>query len=94
MTKYRSKPVEIEAFQWDIEPKRGKTYPDWFFKEIGEGRATYHYRASDPAPTFDITTANGVVAAHPGDWIIREPSGIGCYPCKDDVFRHKYEAVE
>jgi len=58
--------------------------------EVLAGRV--FFQGGDP-PYATLTTANGDVRAEVGDWIIREPSGIGCYPCKPDVFERKYEPV-
>jgi hypothetical protein len=40
-----------------------------------------------------IGTLEGVMAAAPGDWIIRGIKGE-IYPCKPDIFAATYEAVE
>ncbi|MDR1080852.1 MAG: hypothetical protein LBQ79_07775 [Deltaproteobacteria bacterium] len=37
-----------------------------------------------------IRTLEGVMAAKPGDWIIRGVNGE-FYPCRDDIFRKTYE---
>jgi hypothetical protein len=41
-----------------------------------------------------IDTIQGGHTVCPSDWIIAEPIGTGFYPCKDEVFQRKYEAVE
>ncbi len=88
--RFRSKPVEIEAVQFNpSEALPMESAPSWFVKDMLSGRA--QYRADDEPPTMLLYTANGPVVAVPGDWIIREPSGVGAYPCKPDVFDMKYE---
>lgn len=48
----------------------------------------------DPATGFLlIATLEGVMQAKPGDWVIRGVQGE-FYPCRDDIFRATYEAVE
>jgi hypothetical protein len=89
MTRYRSKPVEIEAFQWFHPGLVGYVRPRWFELEILAGRAIY----DDGGNFYILHTANGPVIAVSGDWIIREPSGVGCYPCKAEVFAAKYELI-
>lgn len=96
MTRYRPKHVEIEAFRWTDDDFL--SLPAWFRDEVLGDRVTYRSRKDKSKLLTDqayiLNTANGPVPAMLGDWIIREPSGIGCYPCKDEVFRAKYEAVE
>lgn len=91
MSKFRTKPFEIEAFQITRNKGTGEVQhevTDWFNDENLAGRAYYQ---GGSEPYYTIETANGPVRANIGDWIIREPSGIGCYPCKPDVFAAKYE---
>lgn len=40
-----------------------------------------------------IVTLEGTMVAEPGDWIITGVKGER-YPCKDDIFRATYEAVD
>ena len=40
-----------------------------------------------------IITIEGTMTAEPGDWIITGIKGE-LYPCKDDIFRATYEAVD
>lgn len=92
---FMSKAVIIEAVQFkphDDLPM--ETAPSWFVKELLSGRVTAH-KDSPPydKPYLTVQTANGPVRAEPDDWIIREPSGTGCYPCKPDVFAAKYEPL-
>jgi hypothetical protein len=89
MSKFRAKPVEIEAVQF--LPHAVTPVPDWFKAELQTGRIWYQGGGS---PLLTLNTANGIVEAQPGDWIIREPSGVGAYPCKPDVFAAKYEPVD
>ena len=42
---------------------------------------------------FYIETLEGQMAVLDGDWIIRGVAG-DFYPCRDDIFRQTYEAVE
>lgn len=40
-----------------------------------------------------VTTLEGPLTIRPGDWLIQGTEGE-FYPCKDSVFRRKYEACE
>lgn len=107
MGRYRSKPVEIEAVQLKAvehgrNPLTGEREHDPIFNSVyapGWLRAAFAAgaiqiitpRESDWVH-LDIHTANGVVRASPGDWICQDTDGF-LYPCKDSVFRAKYEEI-
>lgn len=87
-TKFRKKPIEIEAMRFDgID-----SYLDiveWA-KASGKTDAdAFAYRT----PIMLIPTLEGTMAANPGDWIIRGIQGE-FYPCKSDIFADSYELVE
>lgn len=101
MTKYRKKPVVIEAVQL--------TWENWNdmceFADVGsaENRPCGCYVGPDGKPregyeTTDrlgmkIPTLEGVMIATEGDWIIKGVNGE-FYPCKPDIFEKTYEPVE
>lgn len=92
MAKYRTRPCEIEAIQWnglnliDIKEFVGEALEydiidtAW---QVGKGR---------PIVDIRIKTLEGVMHASVGDFIIKGLRGE-FYPCKPDVFRQKYEFV-
>jgi hypothetical protein len=96
--KYRKRPVEIEAMQWDGTAEGATPIIDW----ILGGDSTAGYTCSDPdrcakydgdtPHTIAIETLEGTMSATVGDWIIRGVQGE-FYPCKDAIFRETYEAV-
>lgn len=79
MTKYRKKPVVIEA--WLNSDDTG--WPDWL-DEAECGR--------EPGGVILIKTLEGIMKANPGDYIIRGVKGE-CYLCKPDIFLATYEKV-
>lgn len=80
MTKYRKKPVVIEAVLYSGENGQ----------EIGlfVGEAD-----RNDGNQFLIHTLEGTMSADPGDYIIRGVQGE-FYPCKPDIFEQTYERVE
>ena len=88
MTKFRKKPIVIEAICWD----------GWNVDEV------LAFGNSGPVPLWGddfkasrggevlIRTLEGTMAARPGDWIIRGVLGE-YYPCKSNVFEANYESV-
>lgn len=98
--KYRKKPVEIEAMQWDGSMESRNHTLGWIGAHGGEAR----YRSDDkalPGPgrgltriadRLEIDTLEGTMYALPGDWIIRGVQGE-FYPCKPDIFEATYEPV-
>ena len=84
MTKYRKKPVVIEAEQW------------WPGKRIDGVVESPVLEPTDYNPEGvygQIETLEGVMTCTPGDWIITGVKGEK-YPCKPDIFEATYEAVE
>lgn len=91
MPKFRKKPVEIEAYEFQnkIGPD---TRPDWIIEANDAGRIKFHMRASGP-PHLTISTLEGEMRADIGDWIIRGVKGE-IYPCKPDIFAATYDPVD
>ena len=101
MMKFRKKPVVIEAFQMTKERRMDNSeWPAWL-------NEAWNKRDVDPGAVFPegvsqyqrakgrliISTLEGDLAVNWGDWIIQ---GVKCelYPCRDDIFKATYEAVE
>lgn len=90
MTRWRKKPIEVEAVQWfpwlDI--------PGVFTEKViavlgGRGHGSQDF---EQPPCFYVVTAHGQrVYLSPGDWVITESDGRGHYPCKDEIFRATYQ---
>jgi hypothetical protein len=101
MPRFRKKPVEIEAVQWDGNESTLKrilelvpTKPDGTFDLPNDGQHVNAGIGHVPAfGTLGIPTLEGVMTAQPGDWIIRGVAGE-IYPCKPDIFEQTYEAVD
>lgn len=70
MSKYRKKPVEVEAFRIGID-----YIPDWFMDKVsaneiiayGKSTAFEHYDDTN----CDIKTLEGIMHANYGDYIIK-----------------------
>lgn len=96
MTKFRKKPVVIEAQHWDGSAASAGPIINWILES--RQTATYHEHLMDgdfiahPAPFLRITTLEGVITASAGDWIIKGVQGE-FYPCKPDIFAATYEEV-
>ena len=84
MTKFRKKPVVIEAVIWQ---------PD---QECWENELGALYAGSESVAfwnvdgTLGIETLEGRMTAQPGDYIIKGVKGE-FYPCKPDIFAATYE---
>lgn len=81
MSKYRKKPVVIEAFQWKGEFK-AHAFPRWFLQATERGEAGKDW----------IQTLEGKMKFSAGDWIIQGIKGE-LYPCKPDIFGATYEST-
>lgn len=89
--KYRKKPVEVEAFRYEIDPT-----PEWFVRAARDGKieiTAITYDGANVAKTYvEIKTVAGWMRAHKGDYIVLNEAGE-LYPCKADIFRQTYEEV-
>lgn len=93
-SKFRKKPVTVEAMRYDGTPDTASPIIGWalehdvsirYWCENGEGcRKDMH--------VLRVSTLEGTMTANPGDWIIRGVAGE-FYPCKPDIFAATYEAV-
>lgn len=83
---YRKKPVEIEAFHFNMESLKELEELREFLKDadvdnnyLNEGK-------------LYIETLEGTMCANVGDYIIKGVKGE-FYPCKPDIFELTYEKV-
>jgi len=86
MSKYRKRPVVIEAFQWTGGPDQTED-PEWIVEALDSGAATIIF------PNLYIRTLEGEMTADVGDWIIKGIQGE-LYPCKPDIFEATYDLVD
>lgn len=98
MPEFVSKPVQIEARQWEGGPDTADRIIVWILANGGQAKwhdAIHTVNAAGKVliakpETLCIDTLEGTMAAKPGDWIIRGTENE-FYPCIDSVFRRKYE---
>lgn len=83
MSKYRKKPVVIEAVQWTGSMAQVVALVGHDLPTYGEGRNG----------SLRIATLEGDHECRMGDWIIKGVNGE-FYPCKPDIFEATYELVE
>lgn len=90
MARYRKKPVVIDAWRWEGDPKV-------LLDMLQAGEKDYVYpqgmRYNEETKTVLVETLEGTMACNVGDWIIRGISGE-FYPIKDAIFRATYEEVQ
>ena len=99
MAKYRKKPIEIEAVQWngnsnksEIEMFVGKE-----LTAVLESDSAYEVGAAPPIFSLLIDTKEGQMKAMQNDYIIKEPfptEDRDFYPCKPDIFEKTYELIK
>ena len=91
MTKYRKKPVVIEAFRVPIDKNDSEAWGEiavW----LGAG-GSWYVNETAKGCGIAIQTLEGTMQADPLDYIIRGVKGE-LYPCKPDIFNMTYELVE
>ena len=81
MTKYRKKPVVIEAFKWGTDK-----VPEWWIEKSKD------FMVLTATGSVMIPTLEGTHEAKVGDYIIQGVQGE-IYPCKPDIFEKTYDAV-
>jgi len=84
MTKYKKKPIVIDAVQWT--GKRGNLL------EITQLNTGTRLVEKEGDKLF-IPTLEGLMQADLNDWIIRGVKGE-IYPCKPDIFEMLYDKVD
>lgn len=89
-TKYRKKPVTIEAIQFDGTPAGANEVFDAF--QIPGGKVVPNLHDLTRV-TLTIPTLEGDHTANAGDFIIKGIKGE-FYPCKPDIFAATYETIE
>ena len=103
--KFRKKPVEIEAMRIDaddsnLNPDGSESFLDPNREAIAKvsgwmlGNGFRDFKVCGDGPFgIAIATLEGVMAASPGDYIIRGIQGE-FYPCKPDIFEATSAPVE
>lgn len=94
MSKFRKKPVVIEAVQYGMaeyadNPAVFSETPDWLQEAIDSEVITFKFLGEDYWYAA-IKTLEGYMLASPNDWIIRGVEGE-LYPCKPDIFAKTYD---
>ena len=81
--RYRKKPVEVTVIgQWSLEAETTRQFGHVVFWSMT--REQYYVE------TIHLQKAY----LDEGDWIIVEPDGQHCYPCKPDIFKDNYELIK
>lgn len=88
--KYRKKPIEVEAVQYDGNFRCLDIFA------ISEVKDFIIRRGDNGRPLIVIPTSEGEMICNIGDYIIREPfdKERKFYPCKQEIFEATYEKVE
>jgi hypothetical protein len=80
VSRYRKKPVVVEAVQWFPDPPPGGT---------GYDRHGVEYTVTETG----IRTREGFMRINPGEWLITGIKGEK-YPCGEEIFAATYEPAE
>lgn len=82
--RYRTKPIEIDALEWEGTDER--------FLELRKWTGNQVTIALDSTDDLVINTLEGIMRASKGDMIIKGTEGE-FYPCKPKQFGDKYQEV-
>ena len=83
--RWRKRPVEIQAVQFDGTMKQGEQIAEW-----SHGKATPEFNGGEVV--LHVETLNGLTTAYSSDYIIRGPQG-DFYPSTAGVFNTNNEAL-
>ena len=92
MSKFRKKPVVIDAWQFDGSWASAQPILETIEEAKPIDRSGPRWRDFNGGEII-IPTLEGEMTASAGDWIIKGVKGE-FYPCKPDIFSTTYEAVE
>jgi len=84
MSKFRKKPVVVEAIEWN------GTNIDELFKFVEDPNIIDYWESA--YDTVIIKTLKGEMVASKGDFIIKGVNGE-FYPCKPDIFWKTYDKI-
>lgn len=90
MSKYRSKPIFVDAFKWTADRNQTED-PKWLVEAIKDGTISFN-NAGTKCVTMEIKTHYGIRVARRGDYIIQRINGE-IYPCKPNIFEIGYDKV-
>jgi len=94
--KYKKKPIEIEAFQYDgdLMDTHGEYYvPQWAVDAWENDILTYGFNDDIECPCeLYVKTLEGNMLIKVGDYVIKGVKGE-LYPCKEDIFEMTYDLV-
>lgn len=94
MSKFRKKPVVIEAVQFNnLNAAAISAFVGKSIEPVLESETAYEAGQGAPIFSISIVTLEGVMKAMPNDWVIKGVKGE-FYPCKPDIFEETYEAVD
>lgn len=95
--RYRKRPVEVEAVQWDGTAAGATPIVDWVLANGGTARyaCVGHYPdlgcdGREESHVVAIDTLEGTMAARPRWWVLRGVRGE-FYPCEDEIFAATYD---
>lgn len=85
--KWRSKPVEVEAFRLGVD-----NMPRWYIEMVGDHKAVYYTDANNKVASH-VQTPEGWIVASQGSWLVKSPYG-GVRVMKHEDFVEMYEVAE
>jgi len=95
MPKFMSKQVTIEAYQVvDEDNDETRETPKWLIDAVISGKVILITKSHmfPGKQTFIVQTDEGTMEGKVGDWIIKGLEGE-LYPCRDSIFKAKYDLV-
>lgn len=86
-TRFRKKPVTVEAIRYDGTVEGNRLIIDW---TRGSTTPAFMNTDGEPRDALKISTLEGDHTVSPGDFVIRGVQGEH-YPCKPNIFLATYD---
>lgn len=90
MSRYRKRPIEIEAYKW-VRGREQADAPEWIMDALRAGKIEIK-NAGERDMHMRVLDDGHTMVAREGDWIARGIKGE-LYPISDEIFVASYEAV-
>lgn len=87
MDYYRRKPTTVAAIQWTGDNLDA-------IRVVGAEASVFYEDGSLPILRLVVAKSSSICDLRPGDWVLREPDGVGFSPCTAAIFEASYEPTE
>lgn len=89
MSKYRLKPIIVDAFKWTGDHNQAED-PEWIVKAIDDGSVSFSHKGTRNVKMLINNTLAETLYAHRGEYIVKDANGE-LSSCESKAFEAIYE---